>query len=156
MGPNFENRSLNTFFNHILLRVSAFDMIYQRKQMVIRHKSFQVEKNDSNALALIDICFDKISDFNHFHELCTGSTVRLGTSLRSLHETSQISGAGNFDELHDWLPINSQAPIQPSGKLSTGASEDTPNLKRKRTDIDSSDSSDSETYVCVSSMLPVY
>lgn len=148
MKANSGNRSHNTLFDNVRLRVNRFRTIYRLKKGNLTGilRAFQVEKNDSNAMAVVDIRFANISDFTLFSELCARTVIRLGISLRLPHETD-----ANVNELSDAHSVGNQPSNRP--KVPTSHRNSSSRKKRERTGIHSNVS---KMYVCASSTLLIY
>lgn len=140
---NWENRFYSQLFRNVGLRVN---MIYSKKKTNKPHltfRAFQVEKNKRDATTTIEICFDDVSNFTHFHELCAAATISMKNSLGigvPIETAGNKASTSNVDESrHD-----SRAPIAPIEKPSSNGNDGTSSTKRKSTDMDSTDL---ETYV---------
>lgn len=111
---------------------------FSQNQMKIKNANVllaQVEKNDKTTTT-IDICFEKINDFVHFHKICDATSIQMRISMGLSNEADKAT-SNAADEMNAVQPVTTETQTMP---IEIVLPENRPSTaKRRNTEMDLSD-----------------
>lgn len=102
---------------------------------ILTTHALQVEKNDERT-TIIDICFEKINDFVHFHKICEATMIQMRISMGISNDADKAT-PNVADELNAVHKITTETQTTPIRIVSINNRHST--AKRRNTEMDPSD-----------------